>query len=579
MCGIAGLSLVAKNKSLTKRFLNIKKSLFHRGPDGNGFYIKKNTSLIHTRLSIVDLKQGYQPIKNKNLILIANGEIYNDLQIRKKYSNYKFITNSDSESILAVYKTKGVDGFKDLRGMYAFAIYDEEKDEIIISRDEFGIKPLYFALFNHGLIFCSELNSLRNAMPFKSSLNNQKVVEQLQYQYCTGNKTVYKGLNRLRPGETLIIKNGKIKESRFRKLEVKRNVSINESFFKRKIIETVKTHLRSDVPYCLFLSGGIDSMLLLYCIMELKLKNITAFTMNVSSKQDHSFKQICLDNNIKLKELSFSENDFWDLIFLAAEKIDEPVADYAILPTLKLSKKASKEFKVVLTGEGGDELFGGYGRYKKVQRFLFKGRDLKETFNRGTFFKKLQMKNNDFKNKTQYFDFKNTTKLQQKQLFDYKNWLPNDLLIKLDRCLMAFSLEGRTPFIDKNMFRNFFFVDDSLKIKNGFGKFYVRHFLKRNLKKYNSFSPKKGFTIPINEWIPKKIDLIKKNLLKLDFLFLFFTEKEIIFLCDEVKNDKKLSKSIWHIIFFSSWYLIHIEGIKERGNYFEVLKKVNEYKK
>lgn len=579
MCGIAGLSLVAKNKSLTKRFLNIKKSLFHRGPDGNGFYIKKNTSLIHTRLSIVDLKQGYQPIKNKNLILIANGEIYNDLQIRKKYSNYKFITNSDSESILAVYKTKGVDGFKDLRGMYAFAIYDEEKDEIIISRDEFGIKPLYFALFNHGLIFCSELNSLRNAMPFKSSLNNQKVVEQLQYQYCTGNKTVYKGLNRLRPGETLIIKNGKIKESRFRKLEVKRNVSINEIFFKRKIIETVKTHLRSDVPYCLFLSGGIDSMLLLYCIMELKLKNITAFTMNVSSKQDHSFKQICLDNNIKLKELSFSENDFWDLIFLAAEKIDEPVADYAILPTLKLSKKASKEFKVVLTGEGGDELFGGYGRYKKVQRFLFKGRDLKETFNRGTFFKKLQMKNNDFKNKTQYFDFKNTTKLQQKQLFDYKNWLPNDLLIKLDRCLMAFSLEGRTPFIDKNMFRNFFFVDDSLKIKNGFGKFYVRHFLKRNLKKYNSFSPKKGFTIPINEWIPKKIDLIKKNLLKLDFLFLFFTEKEIIFLCDEVKNDKKLSKSIWHIIFFSSWYLIHIEGIKERGNYFEVLKKVNEYKK
>ena len=579
MCGIAGLSLVAKNKSLTKRFLNIKKSLFHRGPDGNGFYIKKNTSLIHTRLSIVDLKQGYQPIKNKNLILIANGEIYNDLQIRKKYSNYKFITNSDSESILAVYKTKGVDGFKDLRGMYAFAIYDEEKDEIIISRDEFGIKPLYFALFNHGLIFCSELNSLRNAMPFKSSLNNQKVVEQLQYQYCTGNKTIYKGLNRLRPGETLIIKNGKIKESRFRKLEVKRNVSINESFFKRKIIETVKMHLRSDVPYCLFLSGGIDSMLLLYCIMELKLKNITAFTMNVSSKQDHSFKQICLDNNIKLKELSFSENDFWDLIFLAAEKIDEPVADYAILPTLKLSKKASKEFKVVLTGEGGDELFGGYGRYKKVQRFLFKGRDLKETFNRGTFFKKLQMKNNDFKNKTQYFDFKNTTKLQQKQLFDYKNWLPNDLLVKLDRCLMAFSLEGRTPFVDKNMFRNFFFVDDSLKIKNGFGKFYVRHFLKRNLKKYNSFSPKKGFTIPINEWIPKKIDLIKKNLLKLDFLFLFFTEKEIIFLCDEVKNDKKLSKSIWHIIFFSSWYLIHIEGIKERGNYFEVLNKVNEYKK
>ena len=127
--------------------------------------MKKKINLIHTRLSIVDLKQGYQPIKNKNLVLVANGEIYNDLEIRKKYSNYRFKTNSDSESILAVYKNKGIEGFKELRGMYAFAIYNEEKDEIIISRDEFGIKPLYFTVFNQGLIFCSELNSLKNVTP------------------------------------------------------------------------------------------------------------------------------------------------------------------------------------------------------------------------------------------------------------------------------------------------------------------------------------------------------------------------------------------------------------------------------
>ena len=230
MCGIAGLSLVAENKSLTKRFLNLKKSLIHRGPDGSGVYEKNRVNLIHTRLSIIDLKQGFQPIKNKNLILVANGEIYNDLEIRKKYSNYRFKTNSDSESILAVYKNKGIAGFKELRGMYAFAIYDEEKDEIVISRDEFGIKPLYFAVFDQGLIFCSELNSLKNVTPNLPSLNINKVVEQLQYQYCTGNKTIYRRLNRVRPGETLIIKNGKIKESKFRKLEVKRNITISESF-------------------------------------------------------------------------------------------------------------------------------------------------------------------------------------------------------------------------------------------------------------------------------------------------------------------------------------------------------------
>ena len=460
--------------------------------------------MVHTRLSIVDLKKGYQPINNNKLILVANGEIYNDPELRNQYSDFNFKTNSDSESILAVYQSKGLEGFEELRGMYAFALFDTEKDQLIISRDEFGIKPLYFSVFEDGIIFCSELNPLKKYIPFKTELENKKVIEHLQYQYCTGNKTIFKNINRLRPGETLIIKNGKIIESKFRTLKVKRKNTINDKFFKRNILNSVSSHLRSDVPYCLFFSGGIDSMLLLYCIKQLKVKNVTAFTINFENKTDNNLKNICTKNNIKLRELNFLENDFWDLIFFAAEKVDDPIADYAILPTIKLSEIASKDFKVVITGEGGDELFGGYGRYKKTQRIFFRGSEKKETFKVGRYFQKLDTINSDFNKKSHLFEYKNVTRLQKKQLLDYKNWLPNNLLIKLDRCLMAYSLEGRTPFIDKNLFKEFFFIKDNMKVRSGFGKFYVRKFLKIIFIIIILFRQKKAFQYQSTNGYPKK---------------------------------------------------------------------------
>ena len=212
---------------------------------------------------------------------------------------------------------------------------------------------------------------------------------------------------------------------------------------------------------------------------------------------------------------------------------------------------------------------------QKTQRIFFRGSEKKETFKVGRYFRKLDTINSDFNKKSHLFEYKNVTRLQKKQLLDYKNWLPNNLLIKLDRCLMAYSLEGRTPFIDKNLFKEFFFIKDNMKVRRGFGKFYVRKFLKNNLHNYNSFSPKKGFSVPINEWIPKKIETLRECFHKLEFLFKFFTRRDIDLMCDQVKNNKRASKRIWHIIFFSSWYLIHVEGLKRRGNYFEVLKRIN----
>ena len=580
MCGIAGFSYIKPNKKKSKRFFNIEKYLSHRGPENSGFFKNPHLDLIHTRLSIVDIKGGNQPIQNKRYVLVANGEIYNDPEIRKKNRTYKFVTNSDSESILALYERNGIDGLKLLRGMYAFIIYDKKRDEVIIGRDEFGIKPLYFSLMKNGIVFCSETKpivSLKKTIP---KINVWKLFEYMQLQYSSGTETLYEGIQRVAPGQILVIKRGKIIKS-FLSSFTRKKKSINHSeliaSLDKSLRESVSSHLRSDVPYCIFFSGGIDSMLLLHYVHQLKKENVTAYSIFFDEDTSKSLEKITQTYNVDLVKVKFSEDDFWNWIFLAAEKIDEPVADYAILPTLKLASIASKKYKVALTGEGGDELFGGYGRYKKSQRVLFGKKDYlpKGAFNDVLGSKKFQNWEYELKNLNSFFLKNKVTRLQSFQLFDYYNWLPNNLLVKLDRCLMTFSMEGRTPFIDKKLFNKLFYISDKEKIYNGVSKFYIRKFLNSNIQNYNFFEKKKGFTVPIHEWIPKKINFLRELLLKQDFLKEYFSKDELVKICNATRINKKFVKPLWHIIFFTSWYLVNIKRIKKRGNFFDVLADCN----
>ena len=580
MCGIAGFSYIKPDKKISKRFFNTERYLSHRGPENTGFFKNPHLDLIHTRLSIVDIKGGNQPIQNKRYVLVANGEIYNDPEIRKKNRTYKFVTNSDSESILALYERNGIDGLKLLRGMYAFIIYDKKRDEVIIGRDEFGIKPLYFSLMKNGIAFCSETKpivSLKKSIP---NINVWKLFEYMQLQYSSGTETLYEGIQRVAPGQILVIKRGKIIKS-FLSSFTQKKKSINDAeliaSLDKSLRESVSSHLRSDVPYCIFFSGGIDSMLLLHYVHQLKKENVTAYSIFFDEDTSKSLEKITQTYNVDLVKVKFSEDDFWNWIFLAAEKIDEPVADYAILPTLKLASIASKKYKVALTGEGGDELFGGYGRYKKSQRVLFGKKDYlpKGAFNDVLGSKKFQNWEYELKNLNSFFLKNKVTRLQSFQLFDYYNWLPNNLLIKLDRCLMTFSMEGRTPFIDKKLFNKLFYISDKEKIYNGVSKFYIRKFLNSNIQNYNFFEKKKGFTVPIYEWIPKKINFLRELLLKQDFLKEYFSKDELVKICNATRINKKFVKPLWHIIFFTSWYLVNIKGIKKRGNFFDILADCN----
>ena len=580
MCGFLGLLSKELGNTKVKKILNVENLLHHRGPDNTGTFKSKNLIFVHKRLSIVDIEGGTQPIINAGCVLVANGEIYNDLELRNLLKDFKYKTNSDCETIIAVYKKYGIKGFEKLRGMFSFAIYDKTKKELILSRDSFGIKPLYFFQDNNNFIFSSEIKPLIESKLIQKKLDKRKILELVQIQFNSGRNTIFKNIVRIRPGETLVIKDFKIIKSKIIKIEnSKKSIVVSHNKLKDKLLESVYLHQRSDVPYGVFFSGGIDSTLILYLMSLINNKPIKAFNIFFKGKEKKNEEIALLANRFgaNLKSIEFSENDFWNILPKSISFMDDPVSDYAIIPTYKLASEAKNYVKVVLTGEGGDELFAGYGRYRDNLRKLFRKRFL----SRGILDKFLAEKNKmtkwDFDLsfvKSKIFDY-DLTSLQKNQIFDYYEWLPNNILIKLDRCLMAHSIEGRTPLVDKDLFENFFFMTDKNKIKNNYGKYCLRSFLNNEIPFYKAFSKKEGFTVPILEWIPKKSKILSDLLPKSKILNELLKPSKIKSLCMNTKNNKKNSIIVWRLLFFSIWFLIHHENIKESGNSFDILENYN----
>ncbi len=575
MCGLAGFSAKIIKKKDEDKVKSMSKFLIHRGPDSSGFYKKRDIIMLHRRLSIIDIDGGNQPILNGNA-LIANAEIYNDPEIRLKNQDFKYKTSSDCESLLAIYNKFGLEGFKKIRGMYAFALYDTNKEHLILGRDPFGIKPLYFCKTENGIAFSSEIQALINSNFINTNIDMEKVKESLQIQFNVDRKTIYNGILRVRPGEILILKKGKIISSNIiSKLEnlEKKKFAHNDV---RKVLEnSVMLHQRSDVPYGVFFSGGIDSTLILYLLSRLNSSRTRAFSVTFPGISNNKDQLIDLAKkfNSELRFINFSENDFWDLIPISAKYMDDPITDYAVVPTFKLAQEASKTLKVVLTGEGGDEIFSGYGRYRASKRnFFFK----KKPFGKGAFdsfkemSKKLEGWNYDLDAARFSLENANLTDLQKSQYLDCQEWLPNNLLIKLDRCLMANSIEGRTPLVDINIFSYFFKFDDRLKINKGYGKYFLRKFLSEEIPFFKAFEKKKGFTVPLKLWLPKKKKELMHILPKNKFLKEIFPSSMIKDLCSNL-NNKKALMPVWRLIFLSIWYLIHIENKKIEGNTFDML--------
>ena len=458
MCGIAGIMTMDGRAAVPAALAALAGALAHRGPDGQGSYTRDGVHLIHTRLSIVDIAHGAQPlISDDGVALVANAEIYNDPDLRRVLAA-GFRTGSDCESALHLYRRDGVAFAAGLRGMYAIAVHDPGAGRLVLARDPFGIKPLYYAETPAGFCFASEAQALVAAGLVAAQLNVPARDEVFGTQFSAGRETPFTGISRVLPGETIVVEGGKVIRRQRRPAVTAQTAAARDDAaaaarFGAVWEDSVLAHQRSDVPFGMFLSGGIDSCSVLAAMARLNAKPVLAFTAAFPGTAAHDERAAARAAAMAVGaihvEVDVTAADFWAALPAIAEAMDDPVADYAIVPTYLLAKQATRDVKVVLTGEGGDELFAGYGRYRAAVRPLLP----KRPWRRPLFaVDGLRAPLKDWRRSIAAAERESAaagfTGLGAAQAVDIATWLPGDLLTKLDRCLMAHGLEGRVPFLD-----------------------------------------------------------------------------------------------------------------------------------
>ena len=601
MCGIVGF--VDKEKNKKKIIKKMADRIAHRGPDAEGFYIDENVALGHRRLSIIDLSNGKQPMYNEDesLVVVFNGEIYNypELKTELKKYKHKFSTKSDTEVLLHGYEQWGKELPKKLRGMFAFAIWDKNNKTLFCARDNFGIKPLYFYQNDETFMFASEIKSFLEHPNFKKELNKEILAAYLSFSFTPTNETFFKNVYRLEPGYSLTLKDNKIIKDKFYSIEFnEKHQKYEDSVLEidKVMKDSVEHHMLSDVEVGSFLSSGIDSS---YLVSLAKPNKTYTVGYDIAQYNEIDYAKDLTDK-LKITNISkkISKEEYMKIIPKIMYHMDEPSSDPAAVALYFVSNLASKDVKVVLSGEGADEFFGGYNIYRKdvdmgfynkipfkirhliakiasllpevrgINFLIRRGMTLEESYigvNRvfgKNEIKKILKLNNQLSNQSItapiYEEQKGKSDIIKMQAIDINFWLIKDILQKADRMTMANSLEGRVPFIDKEVFS----VASSLPIEYKVTKENTKVALRDAAKKVipnESYKKKKlGFPVPLRSWM-KDNDFYQeiKSTFEKDFVKEFFNQKYIIKLLDQHKNNKKDNyKKVWTIYCFLKWYEI-----------------------
>lgn len=567
MCGIAGI--VMKNGQAPRQDLldALRCALAHRGPDGSGDYISQHIGFVHTRLAIIDPAGGVQPLHGDGIVLAGNGEIYNYVELNRELGPQDYRTASDFEPVMKLLAQDGTAAFRQLRGMYAQASHTLNDNQVVIARDRYGIKPLYYADTPMFFAFASEPRALMQLPGIGKIFAPEMQQQLLQAGAIHGRQTIYRDIKRLLPGEIMTIGGASERIPTLPKPNISK-LSFTDALreFDRKFENSVMLHQRSDVPYGMFLSGGLDSTAVLTMMARLNGQPVTTFTCGFAAETAADERPRARETARALganhHEVEFTENDFWTLLPQVAAALDDPIIDYATLPTFKLAMEARRHVKVILSGEGGDEALGGYGRYRKAMRpwpFSYRAK--------GRFSGMHILRDEKFAvTKT---DMRGTA-LQRAQAVDFAGWLPDNLLIKLDRCLMAHGIEGRTPFLEPQLTDFCFSLPDGYKVQKGLGKYLLREWLMQHgPKNMDYFNKKQGFTVPVGEWIMAKgrqlapliagnagiAQITKKN--SVEKLFTHGGKKEMM--------------AAWSLLFYACWHAVHIENKKPGGDVFALL--------
>ena len=600
MCGIVGF--IGKNKESKKIIESMTNKLIHRGPDDFGYYVDEFCALGHRRLSIIDLNTGKQPITDGKYTIVFNGEIYNYLELKEELKKkYKFKTKTDTEVILKGYEEWGADVLKKLRGMFAIAIWDEQKKELLLARDQWGIKPLYYYRNNDTFMFASEIKALLEHPDFKKEFNGEILSAYLCFNSVPTEESFFKGVFKLKPGYYLLYKSGRIDIERFFKLEFDETKQDEDELvnkIKNVMEDSVEHHKIADVEVGSFLSSGVDSS---YVVSLLKPnKTFTASFESKYSKYDEIKYAKDLSDKLGIENKSYiiTKEEYLKEFPKIMYYMDEPLADPSAIALYFVAKEASKYVKVVTSGEGADELFCGYGDYREevdhawynkipypirhLVSMLFSHYKFQEIKGINFLYRKGQRLENYFigdgkvytdqeankivklKNqirtkeitKPYYDEYKDSSNTVKRQVIDFYFWLINDYLTAVDRNTMMFSLEARTPFLDKEVFKVASTMDLSAKVNKETTKVALRKAAKDVIPNSNYKKPKLGFPVPLREWI-REDELYNeiKEKFNSETAKKFFDQKRILKLLDKHKSGQvDCFKKVWTVYTFIIWY-------------------------
>lgn len=600
MCGIVGFVSNKKNKENDLDLMLNR--IIHRGPDGEGKYIDDYVALGHRRLSIIDLEGGKQPIFNEeeNLVVIFNGEIYNYLELREDLisKGHTFNSNSDTEVIVHGFEEYQEDIVNKLRGMFAFVIWDKNKKELFGARDHFGIKPFYYYYTSNEFMFASEIKAFVDHSDFKKELNKDIIPSYLSFSYSPTNDTFFKDVYKLEPGHYFKYKDGNLDIERYFNISFDPKSDDFDSLvddISDTMKESVSRHMISDVEVGSFLSSGIDSSY----IVSLAKPNRTYTAGSDDPRYDESSYAKDLADKLGISNVirKISKEEYLNIIPKIMYHFDEPVADPAAVALYFVAERASQDVKVVLSGEGADEFFGGYGYYRRYidtvfynklpfgfRRFVSKicsflpevkginflvrsGKTLEEdyisvnkVFTEKEAKKIINFKANYLSNQqitaSTYKEQENQGNVVKMQAVDIKFWLVKDILQKADKMTMANSIEGRVPFTDIEVFKLARTISYKHKISKDNTKIALREASKRDIPTEAYNKKKLGFPIPLREWVREDnvYNMIKEKF-NTDYSQELFNNKIINKLLDDHKNNKKDNyKKVWAIYCFLIWY-------------------------
>lgn len=611
MCGILGIC----NQYLQVNINTLKSAgeeQLHRGPDSNGIWLSKcsRVGFYHNRLAIIDTStKGSQPFLSKeyDVVTVFNGEIYNYIELRDelKKLGYEFKTDSDTEVLLIAYVEWGIKFIDKLKGMFAFAIYNIEEKTIFLARDRSGEKPLFYMQNKNQLIFGSELKSIFHFVD-EPKINPNNFNEYLENGFVSGNKCIVEGLNKLPAGYYMIynLETGDLNLCKYwdvLKLSNKHfYTDLNSclSDFKNVLEKSIERQLRSDVPIGVLLSGGLDSSLIT-AIASKKIQKLNTFTIGFpghSNLDESNFaREISEEFKTNHTQLNASANDFVKYLPKLARSFDEPIIDSSMFPTFLVSELVSKHCKVVLGGDGGDELFAGYLHYSRIlflEKYLkflpkyFRKIPLfflsKVLSSNRSIFRYLKILSTNFKTETPkvagYFDYKNRLELiaekaipinlkthkcsknyenkdllERLTLQDFKNYLAEDILVKVDRSSMANSLEVRAPMLDVDVIEFAYSrVPSNFKANFKERKILLRELGKKILPKTYDYNRKQGFSIPLNTWLKSGVvrEYFWNILTSEDSTFKFKMIKKLF---DEIDSGVNNGERLFGLLIFELW--------------------------